>query len=177
MSIISDNYLDEIIENELSKLPINKPSEISGGLSQQDKDNYIESLLKEISDLKRQLQLTSTDINSNDLEVLDINVDETEGLITLKPAAEEECEDDDVKFDSNNILQMLGAFMNNGSQFNENSDTPAAAFGPENPMLQMLSKMMEGLGENMQSMDNSEDTPDSNSDEDSNYIHEKAKTD
>jgi hypothetical protein len=162
----SEAELDAILDAELNALDCSsKSNEISGGLSQSDKDKYIESLLSEIADLKKQLHTKTSDLNINNLEEMcNISLDDLNESITLKPPDvddEDEDGDDGEKFDPNNILNMLGAFMNNDMLKGDGGEsTPNMQMG-ENPMMQMLSKMMEGLGENMQSGDF-----DSKSDED-----------
>jgi len=164
----SEAELDAILDAELNALDCSsKSNEISGGLSQSDKDKYIESLLSEIADLKKQLHTKTSDLNINNLEEMcNISLDDLNESITLKPPDvdvddEDEDGDDGEKFDPNNILNMLGAFMNNDMLKGDGGESAPNMQMGENPMMQMLSKMMEGLGENMQSGDF-----DSKSDED-----------
>ena len=167
----SDAELDAILDAELNTLDCSSKSiEISGGLSQSDKDKYIESLLSEIADLKKQLHTKTSDLNINNLEEMcNISLDDLNESITLKPPdVEDEDEDDGEKFDPNNILNMLGAFMNNDMLKGDGGESAPNMQMGENPMMQMLSKMMEGLGENMQSGDfdskSDEDASDSETD-------------
>jgi hypothetical protein len=142
---------------------VKKSSELVG-MSQSDKDVYIESLLKEISDLKKQIRVKLCDINENSLEELDgINVDDLNETITLRAPNEDESDDETEGFDSSSILNMLGSFMNNDmltgdpSHIENNGDQV-------NPMLKMFAKMMEGMGENMQSVDEADSDQDDASD-------------
>lgn len=153
---ISEKELDAILESELNTLDSSSKSiEISGGLSQSDKDKYIESLLSEITDLKKQLYAKTSDLNINNLEEMcNISLDDLKESITLKPPDDEECDEETgEKFDPNNILNMLGAFMNNDMLKGDGGENAPNVQLGANPMMQMLSKMMEGLGENMQSGD------------------------
>lgn len=143
--------LDAIMETELNNLGIEKPSAVElGGLSKLDKDAYIESLLKEINELKLQLQSNkSSSSNLDNLEEFDnIELNESSETITLKAPEEGDDEEAGGDFDPNNILNMLGAFMNNDALAGD-GEQPSA--GKANPMMHLFSKMMEGMNENMQS--------------------------
>jgi len=185
----SEAELDAILDEELNTLDYSRKSiEISGGLSQSDKDKYIESLLSEIADLKKQLHTKTSDLNIHNLEEMsNISLDDLKESITLKPPdADDEEEDDNEtgeKFDPNNILNMLGAFMNNDMlKGNGGEGAPNMQMGA-NPMMQMLSKMMEGLGENMQEGDfdsnrdedasDSETAPEAEAEAEAEALHEK----
>jgi len=162
----SEAELDAILDAELNALDCSsKSNEISGGLSKSDKDKYIESLLSEIADLKKQLHTKTSDLNINNLEEMcNISLDDLNESITLKPpdVDDEECDEETgEKFDPNNILNMLDAFMNNDMLKGDGGENAPNGEHGVNPMMQMLSKMMEGLGENMQAGD-----IDSKSDED-----------
>jgi hypothetical protein len=151
----SEAELDAILDAELNTLDCSSKSvEISGGLSQSDKDKYIESLLSEIADLKKQLHMKTSDLNINNLEEMcNIYVEDLKESITLKPPDVDDDEDDGEKFDPSNILNMLGAFMNNDMLKGDGGESVPNMQTDTNPMMKMLSKMMEGLGENMQAGD------------------------
>lgn len=150
----SEAELDAILDEELNAVDCcSKSIEISGGLSQSDKDKYIESLLSEIADLKKQLYMKTSDLNINNLEEMcNIYVEDLKESITLKPPDDDVDDDYDEKFDPN-ILNMLGAFMNNDMLKGDGGDSAPNMQTDTNPMIKMLSKMMEGLGENMQAGD------------------------
>jgi hypothetical protein len=154
------------LEGELDKLGVTKKSSELVGMSQSDKDAYIQSLLKEISDLKKQLGANTSHLNEGYLEEFDgINVDDSNEIITLRPPDDDDSDEDNEGFDSSNILNILGSFMNNDMLTSDPSNVEKGNSSPVNPMLKIFAKMIEGMGENMQSGENPESEEEDNSNE------------
>jgi len=163
MDTSSDKLLDEMLDNELDNLGIFATSNIEG-MSKIDKDKYIESLLSEIHDLKTQLHSKTVDIDDTGLEELaNIDVADLNETITLKPIDDDDDDDDGDgenngdSFNPNDILNMLGSFMNNDMLCGSASDIDQVRGNPiDSPMFKVLSKMMEGMNENVQVTDEEE---------------------
>jgi len=159
----SNELLDEMLDTELDNLGIFATSNLEG-MSQIDKDRYIESLLLEIRDLKNRLNFNTIDINENGLEELaNIDAADLNETITLKSIDQDDDDNEgdvegDESFNQSDILNMLGSFMNNdmlggntGGDNNQSTGNPI-----DNPMFKLLSKMMEGMNENVQTLDEEE---------------------